>query len=39
MKDANTPAYDNDPGYRSQVEAKLAATDMNAWYSGVPKGV
>jgi hypothetical protein len=39
VKDANSPAYDNDPSYRAQVEAKLAATDMNSWYSNVPKGV
>lgn len=39
MKDANTPAYDNDPSYRAQVEAKLAITDMDAWYKSVPRGV
>lgn len=39
VKDANNPAYDRDPSYRAQVEAKLAATDMNKWYTNVPKGV
>jgi len=38
-KDANSPEYHKDPSYRAQVEAKLGATDMNAWYKSVPKGV
>ena len=39
IKDANSTSYDKDPGYRAQVEAKLAATDMNNWYKGIPKGI
>ena len=39
VKDANNPAYEKDPSYRAQVEAKLSATNMDDWYSSVPKGV